>query len=307
VATSSPDRQSARSAVMALHQALRVLRQYPGNTPLVRTALRRCCEALQLATARGALTLALDDGCLRVDGEAMLTFAPADVPFGPLRHAGIGVIELAAGLPATAAEALVRRLAAVTDDDDPERAVHALIGGDELPHVTVHATTTRGTPDDAEPEDGWPLPQPGAGAPVLQSFVARDLACNLPALAAQQYLDDLATGCADGGKALGRLLARMLERRDLATASWLLAEVDHRSGLPDAARTRLREQAARAADDGWLRELLERGSRDELMNLAAFVMQLGDGVAARFAGLVAAAAHPFSRWLCELLRPGSGS
>ncbi len=289
---------------MALHQALRVLRQYPANTALVRTALRRCCDALQLATAAAPLTLVLHDGSLRVDDEVLLTFAPGDVPFGPLRHAGVGEHELAAGIPAADAEALVRRLAAVTDDDDPERAVHAVVGGDTLAHVRVHAANAPAVAD-AGDTDGWPLPPPAAGSPALQAFVARDLACNLPALAAQQYLDDVSAGCTDGGASLGRLLARMLDARDLSTASWLLAEVDHHDGLPAALRARLRAQAARRADDDWLRAQLDRGSRDELMNLAAFVMQLGGDVAARFAGQVAAAVHPFSRWLGELLRPGS--
>jgi hypothetical protein len=302
VGTSPHDGQAARSAVMALHQALRVLRQYPTNAPLIHTALRRCTEALQLATAAAPLRLELADGGIRVAGETMLGYADAEMPFAALRHAGIAELELATGLPRHDAEELVLRLAAVTDDDDPEKAVHTVTDGERLAHVALHAATAPGRATAPEPIDGRALPPRAAVAGALQAFVARDLACNLPALAAQQYLDDLPAGGADGGAPLVRLLARMLERRDLASASWLLAEVDHRADVPAAARARMREQAERVADDAWLAALLQRGSRDELMQLAAFVMQLGERVAERFAALVAAAAHPFSRWLGELLR-----
>ena len=56
---------------------------------------------------------------------------------------------------------------------------------------------------------------------------------------------------------------------------------------------------------GWLQQQLEQGTRDELMSLVAFVMELGDTVAERFATLAAAAAQPWSRWLCDLLGRGA--
>lgn len=288
--------------MLALHQAIASRRQHPGNDALLRTAVRRCAETLAVATAAGPLTLTLRVAEVAVEGEPVLPFAAGEPPFGPLHDAGIGELELAPGVPTAELEQLVRHLAAIGAEDDPERTVQRLLDDRGLPHVRLRASRH----DEQAGTDPWSdwsmLPLPAAPPPGLQAYVARCLATNLPALAAQQLLADAPASPEADGAVLVELLGRMLDERDLASASWLLAEVEPHTALPAAVRSAVREAALRRVDDAWLGQVLEHGSRAELMNLTSLVVQLGDDVAARFARLVADGSQPFSRWLGDLLR-----
>lgn len=296
------DRQTARGAVLALHHAVCSLRQHPGNDELLRAALRRCTDALHAATGRGTLTIALGDGVVQVADEPVVPYGPTDPPFGPLHRAGIGELHLQPGMPAQEVEALVRRLAGITHDEDPERAIRGLVGAPALAHVRLRASAC-GSDANAEVPADWSLLPVRATAPDLQAFVARDLASNLPALAARQILDDVDAGPHDASDCLPALFARMLAAGDLASASWLLAEVDHHPGLAPATREQLHRQATERAGPGWLRQQLELGTRSEWMDLTAFVMQVGGEVATNFARLLQELAHPLAHWFADL--PGT--
>ncbi len=286
-----------RAAVLALHNALCTLRQHPDQAPLARTALRRCEEELGTATAHGPLTLGLRLTAVQLGAEDVLTFAANDAPFGLLRLAGIGQVVLSKNFAAENVPPLVQSLVKVTDEASAERWVR----DQSLSGVLLRAATLDGTTPDEACSEWARLAIAEPTSEIVSALIARDQASNLPALAAQQCLLDLDRECIDHDTTLARLLARMLERRDLATASWLLAEVDHHEGVAPSTRRLLHQQAIDRADNAWLQHHLDHGTRDELMNLTAFVMQLGERAAERFADLVAAASHPFSRWLSGLL------
>lgn len=294
-------RQVARGAVLALRQALAIRRQHPGNEPLWRMAQRHCRQALQAATNERALPIELHDGQVHAAGETLFAFAAADLPFGPLRNAGIGALEFDPGVPAASIDELLERLHAVTDDDDAERGVACLFAGPPLAGVHLRAASGIGT---AQPLLDWALVLPHSPPlPELRALVARDQAQNLPALVARQLLDDLTADNSLTAQALHGLFARMLTDDDLGTATWLLGEVSRHDAVPPSLRARLFADGAALCDNGWLAARIERTSRDELLALTAFVFQLGDDVAERFVQLTAAANQPLSRLLADMLGP----
>src|SRR5262249_42670090 len=150
----------------------------------------RCVEAVTAATAAAPLVLVLRNGAVQVGGETLLSFAPGDVPFAPLRAAGIGEVHLDRDMPAAAIARLVEQLAAVRVGDDPERCVPRFHDDPALRPVSLHAAAA--DPDAGAVADAWwLLPGPAPAAAALQPLVARDLGTNLVALAARQCLDDL--------------------------------------------------------------------------------------------------------------------
>ena len=213
---------------------------------------------------------------------------------------------LRVGITDAAIEALVSRLTAMRGSGDTESTVAALVGRTGLPQVLLRASVQGANETPAGP-DWWRLPPPLAATATLRAFVERDLAANLPALAGQSLLDDL-----DGPDvideaplpvetALQQLLIRMLDRRDIATAAWLLAQVQHHARIGKAVHDRLQATAQLRADDEWLQTQLDAATRDEVVGLAAFVMQLGPVAAARLPSLANACGHPFAPLLRELL------
>lgn len=206
------------------------------------------------------------------------------------------------------------RAAPAFDPIDPEPVGARAIGSSPPGRGRDESGRDRACPESADQEwagrsdaddrdagsDDWQLlPGPAAAAAALRPLVARDLAANLTALAARQCLDDLETDAGAGAGTLTDLFARLLADGDLATATWLLAEVEHHAHVPPGVRRRLHEAALARADTAWLRHRLAQGTRDDLLALAAFALQLGDDVAGRLVRL--AATHPLGRWLRDLL------
>lgn len=290
--------------MLALHHALRTVRERPDQLELTRAAIRRCREALAAALQHGPLRITLHDGALAVDGSTVLRFAPEDVPFGALSAAGIGELVVAPQLPAEAVAELVQRLAAVRCENDPETTVATAVGPAALPFVQLRAAAaTSGTAGSAQGHaaDWWLLPPPGAAARALRPLVERDLAANLPALAAAQLLLDLDRQPPPPDAVLQGLFERLLHGCELGTAAWLLGAVDRQPNVPASARARLRQTAETATGDDWLRRALAEAADDELLDLASFVIELGTDAAARCARLAEEVAHPRARWLGELL------
>lgn len=313
------DRRLARGAAVALLDAIASLRQHPGNTSLHHAVLRKAYAALQAATIHAPLVLGLlptpdddDDGDddahatgnrVRLAGDRLRASTAngrrREPPFAPLRAAGVGELVLLPGFTPQELLCLARHLAAMSADDDPEQTVRRLQRDPGLGHVQLRAAATSARSAGGDEALDWTaLPTVATRSPELTAMVARDLAGNLPALVTRQILDDLATQPGAGERTLAQLLPRLLDRGDLATASWLLAEVTHDAPhLADG----LRRIAADRADDRWLTQLLTQGTRDELMQLCTFVMQLPDEVPMRFAALLASTSHPLARWLRDLL------
>jgi hypothetical protein len=298
------DRQhTARTAVQALHHALRTMREHPEAPALLQTARRHCHRALLQACAERPLVLQLRSGAVHIDGVPVLPFGPGDAPFDALQRAGIGELVLGPDLPPTAVELLLARLAAVRERDEPEVAVRTVIGPEPQPWLQLRAAHG---PDQshttaAATADWWLLPGPGASARALRAMVDRDLAANLPALATAQLLLDLDQLPPPPDAVLHGLFERLLTGGDLSTAGWLLGEVERQPNVPASVRAKLHGTAAAVTDDAWLRRQLEQASHGELLELATFVLQLGDATAERLAQLASAEPQANGRWLCELL------
>lgn len=294
------ERQLARTAVRSLHAAIVLAYQHPEATSLLTTATRRGCDAIQAATRTAPLVLSLHPEGVHVAGELVLAMATNEGPFAALRLAGIGELVLRTGIPGPAIAELIQRLAAMRAGQDTERCVTELIGQKGVPHVMLRATLS----SDAEVPRGpdwWRLPAPLLASPALRAFVERDVAANLPALVAHRLLADLDLDPEPAEAVLHSLMARMLERGDFTTAAWLLAHTEHHTLLSIGTSEALHAIARIYADDDWLRQRLETATRDEVMLLAAFVMQLGAEHAARLPRLAKAAGHALAPLLQELL------
>ena len=299
----------------ALLDAVESLRQHPEQSELHHAALRKAHAAILAATTQGPLHIGLcpADGSEPTGGDEgnrlqlvdeLVRTSPAPgqrsaAPFAPLQAAGVGDVVLLPGITAAELHRLAGHLAATSAGDDPEQAVRRLQRDPALANVQLRTAATCAIPAPSDEALDWTaLPTVAAPSPELASLVARDLASNLPALVARQLLDDLAAQPAASGRTLVQLLHGLLDRDDLVTASWLLAEVTQEApGLAD----QLRQLAAARADDRWLQRWLTNGTRDELTQLCTFVMQLPDEVPLRFAERLAATAHPQARWLRALL------
>ncbi len=295
------ERQAARGAVLALVQALRLLHQHPDNPGLWRTAARRSREAIALATRHGPWTLGIGDGELLAGDEPVLAFAPTEVPFGPLRSAGIGALEFAEGIASESVAQLLERLRGIDDDPDPERAIAALHRGGALPGVQVRAATTFGQDRGSGRYDWSTLPAPTFVEPALLAMVARDLASNLPASVARAALEELSPDTGPAGDALLPLLDAMLQRGDVATVTWLLGEIENHPNVHPECRLRLQAHASAHCDDAWLRDRLARGSRDEVLALVGLVLQLGAAATARCTAVLQTSQHPYAQVLLPLL------
>ncbi|MCC7398998.1 MAG: hypothetical protein IT455_18170 [Planctomycetes bacterium] len=288
---------NARDAVLALHHAERALRLRPGEPKLFQTALRQCLVAVGAATVEAPLALALKDGAVQVGGVPVLSFGQHEAPFGPLRAAGIGELVLQRGVAATTIDTLVRRLAALANGESDLAALATTAG---LPGVQLRVATNSEDRDDPAAIDWSAAPPPSPRAACLAARIDRELGANLAAVAARQLLDDLTPGGLAVEDLLRSLFARML-REDVPSAAWLLTEVANHPVLPPTVLPHLTTLAQQHVDAAWLQRRLHDATRDELLSLAAFVMQLGDDAAARFARAAATTGHPLSSWLCSLL------
>ena len=96
-------------------------------------------------------------------------------------------------------------------------------------------------------------------------------------------------------------MERILEADDIPTTTWLLTEIERRSDAHKASFQHLLQMARQHCNVAWLQAKLGRSTTDELLQLSALVMQLGDDIAEDFATAAAAVAHPLSQWLGELL------
>lgn len=282
-----------------MHRAIGTVRQHPTAAALQHSALRRCLAAVQAATEDGPLRLELADDAVTVGGERVAVMATSAGPFAALRRAGVAAIELATCIPPAAIAELVARLAALHAEADPEDA-YRRVAATGLSHVRLHAAAEAASAL-ASGLDDWRLPACFADASRLRPLVARELASNLPALAARQLFDDLEDQPLANDDALSGLFTRLLADGDYATAAWMLGEAAHHPQVPPASHQRLVAAATARVDDGWLQQQLEQGSGEELLTLASFLMELGDDVADRLARIAAASAQPWSRLLCDLL------
>ncbi|HEB52054.1 MAG TPA: hypothetical protein ENI87_02240 [bacterium] len=301
---STTERKAARAAVLALDAALASHRRHPDTAELWQPAARRAVAALVAATANRPLVLALRAGTLQVDDGELLRFGPDDRPFGILRSAGIGELELARGLPAEHVECLLAELLHLGACDDVEAALEALLATARRPGVILRAVAD--LPAERGDRDIWQaLPPPFANTPELRALVERDAAANLPALAARQLLDDFEAGAdapdATTADILQRLLRRMLAADDVKTITWLLTELQREPRFDPAVREHLHSMVRAHCSRPWLEQMLDRSTTDELLALSALVMLLGDDHAEQFAQAAAAIAHPMSQWLGELL------
>ena len=301
---SSNGHRTARAAVLSLQNALAARRQHPDEPELWRPAHRRAVATLRRATEHGPLVLFLRAGAVHVADEAVLAFLPDDAPFGPLRDAGIGEIRIAAQIAAEQLEQFVGRLHAVADGDHAQVELQDLLATAHVTGVELRASADQPTSGPRDVLDWSALPAPLPGSATVRAIVERDGAANLPALAARQLLDDCEQRAEHGGHVLQRLLQRMLTAGDVKTMTWLLTEIERLQQFDPLARDRMFAQARAHCDAAWLQDRLDHGSADELLELSALVMQLGDDIASEFARLAAAAAHPLSQWIGDLMGKG---
>lgn len=305
----------ARSAVLALQRAFAARRQHPDTTELWQPAWRLAADALQQATEQAAVHLTLQSGSVGIGAEAVLQFLPHEPPFGLLRRAGIGEVILAHAMDAEWHAHLLDQLAIMADSTDLEEELAAILEASRTPGVTLRAAVD--LPGSREHVDhDWDLlesPRPESRA--VRAIVERDSSANLPALAVHQLLDDLeapANGSTEltaaastSTQILLGLMARVLAANDITTATWLLTELQYRRVLPQPARQRILSMARDHGSDQWLQTMLSRGTTEELLQVAALAMQLGDDTTRRFAAAASAARHPLSLWLSELLKSPS--
>lgn len=289
-----------------MRQALAVRRQHPDHEALWCRALGGCRRALLAATADRPLVIELRDGHVHANGEALFAFGPAELPFGPMRQAGIGAIELGQGLGSASIEQLVARLLTVSEHPDPEQGVAGLFVEPELAGVQLHAALGSSTAD--RPALDWLPILPTAPPPAeLRKLVARDLAANWPALTARQLREDLAGEPASCAEGLLGLLSRMLADDDWATAGWLLGEISQDEAVPPPLRARLLAVATAHCSDAWLASRIAQHSANELLALAAFVFELGAAAVERFVALTAEANQPLARLLADVLGKHTGT
>lgn len=308
---SSDGHKLARAAVLALQNALGAARQHPDAEELWRPARRRAISALEAATRGAPLVLGLRAGAVYVGSEAVLRFQPGDRPFGQLREAGIGAVVLTEAIPTDRLELLLQKLTAMSDCEDADRELAALIDTASVPGIELRAAADLPSSGNDERVDWSALPKPPNVPPGVRAMIQRDGAANLPALAARQLFDDRERPASKTsttvpapspcGTILAKLMERILAADDIATTTWLLTELDERPEAYDASRDDLLRLARSHCDQEWLKHKLDRGTSDELLQLSALVMQLGDDVAEEFAAAAAAVAHPLTQWLGELL------
>lgn len=301
VTTDPTRRQCAHDAVLRLHRALRTLRQHAHHPELCRTAVRRAVDAVLTATVEASLRLCLGDGAASVDGEHVFGFGPHEAPFGSLRAAGIGELVLPRGIHATAVERLLHALAAATWTDDPAFDPATALR-EAAPEVHLRAASVADATHEPAPRaDWWLLPPPAAGAARLQPTIERALHDNLAARCARQLLADLDEHGSGATTALPPLFATLLHRSDLATAAWLLEQVQHRPQVAADTRAALQRLAAEHCDEARLRGLLGSASRDQVRDLLTLVMQLGADDTERLGRIANELRHPLAGWIDDLL------
>ena len=94
----------------------------------------------------------------------------------------------------------------------------------------------------------------------------------------------------------------MFDAGDVKSAAWMLGEVERRAYVDPITRDRLFAQSRARCSQSFLRAQLDQDTDDELLELAALAVLLGDDVAAAFAAAADEAGHPLSCWVSELLR-----
>ncbi|MFN3240580.1 MAG: hypothetical protein ACE37K_03610 [Planctomycetota bacterium] len=298
---SSNDHKTARAAVQSLHNALAARRQHPAAPELWRPAHRRALGALRRATEHGPLQLFLRAGAVHVGDEAVMAFLPDDPPFGRLRAAGIGEVVLTEGIAEAGVDEFVGRLHALAASDDADAELQALLATAHVSGVELRAEADLPDAGRESTADWSALPPPLPTSAAVRAIVERDGAANLPALAARQLLDDCECQVPNSGRILQRLLDRMLAAGDVKTITWLLTEIERQPQFDPLTRDRMFAQARAHCDAAWLQDRLDHGTTDELLELSALVMQLGDDIAENFAAAAAAVAHPLTQWIGDLL------
>lgn len=303
----SSHRTERRAAVQALQAALATRRQHPETPAMWQTAHRRAVQAIGTACRGEALEFALRAGEVVVDEQVVHHFHPDDRPFGQLRAAGIGEVRLEADLQPEPIDALLTLMTHLSICTEAETEFDALLRLHRIDGIALRATSDLPGPEGTTAGEWDALPPPLPASARLRALVARDTASNWPALAARQLLEDLrGTDASDPARdasfeVLGDLMARLLAADDLGTVTWLLTELQARPDIPPAAHRSLLQMVRAHATSPWLADMLGRGSSQELLQLSALALQLGDDTAARFAAAALAVEHPLSQWLGELL------
>lgn len=202
---------------------------------------------------------------------------------------------------AAAVERLLHALAAATWSDDPEHDAVATLR-DRAPEVQLRAATADDATTDATPRaDWWLLPPPSPVAARLQATIERALHDNLPARCARQLIADLDEHGVGPTGSLQPLFATLLQRGDVATAAWLLEQVQHRADVPADIVGAMQSLACEHCDEARLRALFASASREQLLDLLTLVMQLGSDATERLARLAWELRHPLADWIDGLL------
>ena len=292
--TESDGRKAAREAALALQQAIGARLQRPNSTALWGPAWRHAGEVMAGAAASQDLELRV---AARADRAPDCLDADAP-PFAQLAALGVGQLCLRQGADPADARALIDALYSLCDGT--RAGDDGLLCLADLSNVGLRGASGAGLRPDT---DAWAsLPSPAPTSDELRSSVERDLAANLPALAARQLLDDAELEVQTVRPILQALLERMLDADDVKSAAWMLGEVERRAYVDPITRDQLFAQARARCSKRFLRAQLEQGTNDALLELAALVVLLGEDVAAAFAAAADEAARPLSCWVSELLR-----
>ena len=292
--TESAGRKAAREASLALQQAIGARLQRPDSTALWEPAWRHAGEVMAGAAANQDLELRVTARADRATDD-LDTDAP---PFAQLRALGVGQLSLRHGADLADAGALIDALYSLCDETRAADDRLLCLAG--LCNVALQGASDAGVRPDT---DSWAcLPAPAPTSDQLRATVERDLAANLTALAARQLLDDAELEVKTVRPTLQMLLERMLDAGDVKSVSWILGEVERRAAVDPITRDQLFAQARARCSQSFLRARLEACADDELLELAALVVLLGDDVAATFAAAADDAARPLSSWVSELLR-----
>lgn len=290
----SDERKATREAALALQQAISARLQRPTPSTLWETVWRHAAMVVTSAAANQDLVLRValhpDDAPSCLDADAP--------PVAQLAALGVGELSLRQGADPADARALIHALYSLCDGT--RAGDDRLLCFADLRNVGLRGASGAGLRPDT---DSWAcLPSPAPTSDELRSSVERDLAANLPALAARQLLDDAELEVQTVRPTLQALLERMLDADDVKSVAWMLGEVERRAYVDPITRDQLFAQARARCSQRFLAAQLDQGTDDELLELAALVVLLGDDVAASFAAAADEAARPLSCWVSELLR-----
>lgn len=198
-----------------------------------------------------------------------------------LLAAGIGALRIATDAGIDELDTLIEVLARIAGPGtvgaiDPAAGLLAL----DLPGVRVEPLPSGSSPQRPDPDALWSqLPPPGPAAGPLARAVERELAANLPLLAATALLLDIghdATSTATTSSLLQELFGELLLRGDAAAASALLTQAEQHPAVPLETAMALRAQAIATIEGEWLTAQLRHATAEEILGLLSLAMQLGD-------------------------------